>query len=87
VEIGQMAAGIPSYFPPPDAGPRGTGRNRQGRRVTAEAAGRPFVHVTSDDRDQVGTGGDPRFAGTLSEGSGAVLVPSRSVLAAMLASP
>jgi hypothetical protein len=82
-----MAAGIPSYFPPPDAGPRGTGRNRQGRRVTAEAASRPFVHVTSDDRDQVGTGGDPRFAGTLSEGSGAVLVPSRSVLAAMLASP
>jgi hypothetical protein len=51
--------GFPSDFPPPDAGPRGTGRNGQGRRVTAEAVGRPFMHVTSDDRDLVGMAGDP----------------------------
>ena len=55
--------GFPSDFPPPDAGPRGTGRNGRGRRVTAEAVGRPFVHVTSDDRDQVGMGRDPRGDG------------------------
>ena len=47
---------FPSYFPPPDARPRGTGRYGQGRQVTAEAVGRPFVHVTSDDRGQVGMG-------------------------------
>ena len=29
---------FPSYFPPPDARPRGTGRNGQGRQVTGEAA-------------------------------------------------
>jgi hypothetical protein len=29
--------GFPSTFPPPDARPRRTGRNRRGRRVTAEA--------------------------------------------------
>jgi hypothetical protein len=46
--------GFPSDFPPPDAGPRGSGRYGQGRRVTAEAVDRPFVHVTSDDRGQVG---------------------------------
>jgi len=27
--------------------------------VTAEAVGRPFVHVISDDRDQVGMARDP----------------------------
>ena len=58
-----MAAGIPSDFPPPDAGPRGTGRNGQGRRVTAEAVGRPLVQVTSDDRDQLGMERDPRGDG------------------------
>jgi hypothetical protein len=52
--------GFPSTFPPPDAKPRGTGRNGRGRQVTAEAVGRLFVHVTSDNRDQVGMGRDPR---------------------------
>jgi hypothetical protein len=51
-------AGLPSTFPPPDARPRGTGRNGQGRPVTARAAARPFAHVTSDDRNPLGTGGD-----------------------------
>jgi transposase, IS6 family len=37
---------FPSTFPPPDARLRETGRNRWGRRGTAEA-----VHVTSDIRD------------------------------------
>jgi hypothetical protein len=60
---GQMAAGIPSDFPPPDARPLGTGRNGRGPRVTAEAAGRSFVHVTSDVREQVGMGGDPAVTG------------------------
>ncbi len=50
--------GFPSTFPPPDAKPRGTGRNGRGRRVTADAVGWPFVHVTSDDRDRVGMGRD-----------------------------
>jgi hypothetical protein len=49
--------GFPSYFPPPDARPRGTGWNGRGRQVTAEAVGRAFVHVTSDDRCQWGCGG------------------------------
>jgi hypothetical protein len=52
--------GLPSIFPPPDARPRGTGRNGRGRRGTAEAVGGLFVHVTSDDRDEVGMGRDPR---------------------------
>jgi len=52
--------GFPSDFPPPDARSRGTGGNGRGRRVTAEAAGTPFVHVTDDDRDQIGTGRDQR---------------------------
>jgi hypothetical protein len=56
---GQMAAGIPSDFPPPDARPLGTGRNGRGPRVTAEAAGRSFVHVTSAVREQVGDGRGP----------------------------
>jgi hypothetical protein len=55
--------GFPSDFPPPDAGPRGTGRYGQGHRLTAEAVGRPFVHATTDDRGQVGMGRDPRGAG------------------------
>src|SRR4030095_11459314 len=51
-------------FPPsslrPDARPRGTGRSRRGRRVTADAVDRPFAHATGDDRDQAGRGRDPR---------------------------
>jgi hypothetical protein len=54
---------IPSDFPPPDARPRGTGRNKRGRRVTAEAVSRPFVQLTGDHQDQVATGGDPRGDG------------------------
>jgi hypothetical protein len=63
VELCQMAAGIPSDFPPPDVGPHRIGRYGQGRRGTAEAVGRPFVHVTSDDRDRVGMGRDSRGDG------------------------
>jgi len=55
--------GFRSTFPPPDARPRGTGQNRQGRRVTADAVDRPFVQVTSDYRDQVGMRRDPRGDG------------------------
>jgi hypothetical protein len=36
---------------------------RVGHRGTAEAAASLFVRVTSDNRDQVGTGGDPRGDG------------------------
>ena len=50
-------------FPPLDARLRETGRNGWGRRVTAEAVGRPFAHVTSDNRDQMGIGRDPRGEG------------------------
>jgi hypothetical protein len=46
--------GFPSTFPPPDAGPRRIGRNRQGRPVTVAAVGRPCVHVTGDYRGHVG---------------------------------
>jgi hypothetical protein len=56
-------SGFPSTFPPTDAEPRGTGRDGRGRRGTAEAVDRPFVHVTGDDPDQVGTVGDPRGDG------------------------
>jgi hypothetical protein len=56
-------AGVRSTFAPPDTRPPGTGRNGQGRRVTADAAGRPFVHVTGDSRGQVGMGRDPRGDG------------------------
>ena len=59
----RTAAGLPSTFPPPDARPHRTGGNRKERRVTAEAVDRPFVHVTSDNRDQGGMGGDPRGDG------------------------
>ena len=55
--------GFPSDFPPPDAKPCGTGTNRRGRQVTAEAVDRPFVHVTSDIRDQKGMGRDSRGEG------------------------
>jgi hypothetical protein len=55
-----MTAAVSLHFPPPDARPRGTGRSRRGRRVTADAVDRPFAHATGDDRDQVGTGRDPR---------------------------
>jgi hypothetical protein len=57
-----MAAGIPSDFPPPDAGLRGTGRNGQGCRVTAEAVDRLFVHVNGTSWDQAGMRGDSRGA-------------------------
>ena len=58
-----MVAGIPSTFPPPDARPRRTGRNRRGRKVTAEAVDKPFVHVTRDYWEQVGIGRDSRGDG------------------------
>src|SRR5215213_934230 len=48
-----------STFAPPDARPRGTGRNRQGRRVTAEAVGRLSMHVTAVVLDQGGDGSGP----------------------------
>ena len=59
---GQPPAGFPSTFPPPDARPRGTARNGQGRQVTAEAADGPFAHVTSNERSQAGMRGDVRGA-------------------------
>ena len=49
---------LPSYFPPPDARPRGTGRTGRGHQVTAEVVERPFAHVTSDGQYQVGMEGD-----------------------------
>jgi hypothetical protein len=49
---------FPSTFPPPDALPRGTGRYRWGRRVTAGAVSRVFVLVTADGRGPVGMRGD-----------------------------
>src|SRR5829696_298318 len=52
--VNRWRPGFPSDFPPPDARPRGMGRNRRGRQVTAEAAGMLIVHVASDDRDYVG---------------------------------
>jgi hypothetical protein len=60
----RTAAGFRSTFAPPAAKPRGTGRNGRGHRVTAEAADRPFVLVTGDDRGQVGTGRDSRGTGS-----------------------
>ena len=51
--------GFRSTFAPPDARPRGTGRNGRGRRVTAEAVDRLFVHVAAIIRDQAGMAGDP----------------------------
>src|SRR4029453_10002188 len=42
---------IRSTFAPPDARPPGTARNGRGPRVTAEAAGRSFVHVLSAVRE------------------------------------
>ena len=58
--VGRRRPGFPSDFPPPNMGLRETGRNGRGRPVTAEAVDRPFVHVTSDDRDQEGMRGDTR---------------------------
>jgi hypothetical protein len=52
-------AGFPSPFPPPDALPRGTGRNERGRGVTVRAVGRLFVQLTIDGPGLVGMGGDP----------------------------
>ena len=60
VDSARWQPGFPSTFPPPDAKPCGTGSNRRGRQVTAEAVDRPFVHVTSDIRDQKGRGLDSR---------------------------
>ena len=54
---------FPSFLPPPDAGPLRIGRRGWGRRGTAEAVARPFTHVTSDNRDQMGMGRDPRGDG------------------------
>jgi hypothetical protein len=54
---------FPSTFPPPDARPRGTEWNKQGRRGTAETVDRLFVHVTSYCREQVGMGRDRRGDG------------------------
>ena len=51
------------HFPSGRRQPRGTGRNRRGRRVTAEAVDRPFAHVKRDDRHQVGMRRDPRGDG------------------------
>jgi hypothetical protein len=56
-------AGIPSTFPPPDARPRGTGRNGRGRLVMAKAIAGPFAYVTADERDPVAMEGDPRGDG------------------------
>jgi hypothetical protein len=61
-EFGSDGGGFPSTFPPPDAGPRGTGRNGRGRTGTAEAVGRPFVHVTADNQERIGMGRDLRGA-------------------------
>jgi hypothetical protein len=61
---GQTAVSIPSYFPPPDARPRGTGRTGRGRQVTAEVVERPFAHVRSDGQYQVGMGGDSQEDGS-----------------------
>jgi hypothetical protein len=55
--------GFRSTFAPPDAKPCGTGWNRRGRRVTAEAVEIPFVHVAGYRRDQVGMGRDPHGDG------------------------
>lgn len=56
---GGHAAEISLLLPSAGAGPRGTGRNWQGRPGTAGAVDRPFVHVTGDDRDLAGRGRDP----------------------------
>jgi hypothetical protein len=55
--------GFPSTFPPLDARPRGTGRNRQGRLGMLDAVGKPFVHVAGNERDQLGMVGAPRGDG------------------------
>jgi hypothetical protein len=52
-----------STFAPADARPPGTGWNGRGRQGTAEAVGRPFAHVTRDNRGRVGMGRDPRGDG------------------------
>jgi hypothetical protein len=59
---GTAAEGLRSTFAPPDAEPHGTGWNRRGPQVTAEAVGKLFVHVAGGNRDHEGTGGDPRGA-------------------------
>src|SRR5512132_89030 len=59
---GTAAEGLRSTFAPPDAEPHGTGGNRRGPQVTAEAVGKLFVHVAGGNRDQKGmggTGGEP----------------------------
>ena len=60
---GRTAAGISLHFPSArrQAARDGRdGRDGRGRRVTADAVGRPFVQVTGDARGRVGMGGDPR---------------------------
>ena len=62
-DSGQMAAGPSLRLPSARRWTRGTGRNRRGRRETAEVLGRSFVQVTTNGGDQVGMGRDPRGDG------------------------
>lgn len=59
---GTTAEGLRSTFAPPDAEPHGTGGNRRGPQVTAEAVGKLFVHVVGGNRDHEGMRGDRRGA-------------------------
>ena len=49
--------GFPSDFPPPDAEPRGTGRNRRGRQVTADTAADRLCRSLAVHWDWRGCGG------------------------------
>src|SRR6266545_3885095 len=51
------------HFPSARRRPARDGRNERGRRVTAKAVDGPFVHVTRDNRCQMGLEGDLRGAG------------------------
>jgi hypothetical protein len=59
---GTTAEGLRSTFAPPDAEPHGTGGNRRGPQVTAEAVGKLFVHVVGGNRDHEAMRGDRRGA-------------------------
>ena len=56
---GRTAAGISLRFRSARRQAAWDGRDGRGRRVTADAVGRPFVHVTANDRDRVGMRGGP----------------------------
>jgi hypothetical protein len=56
---GQMAAEISLRLPSARRWTARDGPERVGRRGTAEAVHGPFVHVTSNDRDQGGDGTGP----------------------------